>query len=156
MNETSIAVHVEYLKHYLQNEWGPLTYATEGDACFDLHAAIRNSVVLIRGAITIIPTGIKLALPKGYEIQIRPRSGFTVKQGVIVANSPGTIDSGYRGEVKIALLSLVSNEVIIRPGDRVAQAKVSVVPTVHFVNSTNVARDFESERGEGGFGHTGI
>jgi len=148
-------VYVEYLTNYKKKEWGPLTYAKPGDACFDLRAAIKNSQVLMKDQVAVISTGVKFAIPEGYEIQIRPRSGFASKNSVIIVNSPGTIDSGYRGEVKVALLSCSRSGVVIQPGARIAQAKLAEVLQLNFIETNDVATSFESERGEGGFGSTG-
>lgn len=148
-------IHVEYLSNYRKEIWGPLMFANPGDCCFDLRAAIKNSMI-IRNEVYRIPTGIKVAIPTGYELQIRARSGFAYNTGCIIVNSPGTIDSGYRGEICILLVSLFSRPVQIRPGDRIAQAKLAVVPEVEFEESFDIESAFQSVRGSRGFGSTGI
>jgi len=151
-----VDVHVEYLSNYNKEGWGTLTYAKPGDACIDLRASIKNSIILQKGSVHLIPSGIKVAIPEGYEIQIRPRSGFTSKKGIVVINSPGTIDSGYRGEILVALSSILYNAIEISPGDRIAQAKLAIVPKMNFVECLDVTKTFQTERGVGGFGSTDI
>jgi len=152
----NVNVHIEYLPTYKKKEWGSLTYARSGDACVDLRAAIRNSILLQKGSVHLIPTGIKVAIPEGYEIQIRPRSGFASRRGTVIINSPGTIDSGYRGEIIVALSSILYNGVEIHPGDRIAQAKLAVVPRMNFVECLDISKNLQTERGEGGFGSTDV
>ena len=151
-----VNVHIEYLPNYRKKEWGTLTYVKSGDACVDLKAAIKNSIVLQKGSVHLIPTGIKVAIPEGYEIQLRSRSGFASRKGVIIINSPGTIDSGYRGEILVALSSMLYHAVEIHPGDRIAQAKLAVVPKMNLIECLDITVNFQTERGEGGFGSTGV
>ena len=127
-------------------------YATEDSAGLDLIAAIEAPIILKPLARQLIPTGLALALPKGYEGQIRPRSGLAFKHGVTVLNSPGTIDSDYRGEVKILLINLGSEDFAITPAMRLAQLVVSKYQKVSF---TEVSELSETVREEGGFGSTG-
>ena len=101
----------------------------------------------------MIPTGLFIELPEGFEAQIRPRSGLAAKQGISVLNSPGTIDADYRGEIKVILVNLSSNDVEISNGDRVAQMLIAKHETAQWLEVTELT---ESERGAGGFGHTGI
>ena len=128
-------------------------YATLQSAGMDLRANIIESVSLKSLCRELIPTGIYIELPKGYEAQIRPRSGLAFKNGVTVLNSPGTIDADYRGEIKVLLTNLSPNEFIIEPGERIAQIVFSKHETISWqeVNELN-----DSVRGSGGFGHTGI
>jgi dUTP pyrophosphatase len=128
-------------------------YATSQSAGMDLRANISESVSLKSLCRELISTGIFIELPKGCEAQIRPRSGLAFKNGVTVLNSPGTIDADYRGEIKVLLTNLSSNEFVIEPGERIAQIIFSKHETISWqeVNELN-----ETTRGAGGFGHTGI
>ncbi len=129
-------------------------YETMGAAGADLRASFANKgeQSLAPGERALIPTGLKMAIPVGYEAQIRPRSGLAFKQGITVANAPGTIDSDYRGEVMILLINLGAEAVTIAHGDRVAQMVVAPVTQAHFALG---ALD-GTARGEGGFGSTGV
>jgi dUTP pyrophosphatase len=118
----------------------------------DIEAFLDNPITIKPGERTLVPTGITLEIPEGYEAQIRPRSGMAVKHGVTVLNTPGTIDADYRGEVKIVLINLGSEEYTIKPGDRIAQ--MVFAPVIHAEFYPN-ARLSDTERGEGGFGSTG-
>ncbi len=128
-------------------------YATAFSAGMDIRANLSVEQVLNPGQRVLIPTGLQLELPIGYEAQIRPRSGLALKQGLTVLNSPGTIDADYRGEVKILLINLGQEAVIIHPGDKIAQMVVSRHERVIWEDADMLE---ESKRGEGGFGHTGI
>jgi dUTP pyrophosphatase len=127
-------------------------YATVGSAGLDLVAAVTEPVMLRPGERALIPTGISLALPAGYEAQVRPRSGLALKHGITVLNSPGTIDADYRGEVAVILVNLGQEQVAITRGMRIAQL---VVAPVTRATLTEVSELPESARGEGGFGSTG-
>ena len=118
----------------------------------DLQAAVDEPIVLEPGERALVPTGICIALPEGHEAQIRPRSGLAIKQGITVANAPGTVDSDYRGEVKVGLVNLSGEAYTIRRGDRIAQMIVAPVTRAELAPVDELD---ESERGEGGFGHTG-
>jgi dUTP pyrophosphatase len=118
----------------------------------DICAAIVTDLVLEKNAIALIPTGFSVAIPAGFEIQIRPRSGLAVKHGIGIINSPGTIDSDYRGEVKIALINLGEKNYTLRRGDRIAQM---VVNRVYQARLEVVEQLDETQRNTGGFGHTG-
>lgn len=118
----------------------------------DLHAAVRESVPLASGDILLVPCGFSVAVPAGFEAQIRPRSGLAAKHGVTVANSPGTIDPDYRGEVKVALVNLGKKAFTVERGMRIAQMLIVPVPKVRW---EEVAELPETARGQGGFGHTG-
>lgn len=127
-------------------------YATAGAAGMDVEAGLLKSLVLQPGQWDLIPTGFGVALPRGYELQVRPRSGLAVKHGITVLNSPGTIDADYRGEVKIALINLGENPYIIHRGDRIAQL---ILAPVTRATLREVAVLDKTDRDDGGFGHTG-
>jgi len=127
-------------------------YMTPQSAGMDICAALEKDVVLETGEIALLPTGFAMAIPEGYEAQIRPRSGLAVKHGIGLINSPGTIDADYRGEVKIAVINLGKNPYIFRRGDRVAQM---VIKRVYQARLKVVEKLDETERNTGGFGHTG-
>jgi dUTP pyrophosphatase len=145
-----VAVAVQVLPH---GDGLPLpAYATPGSAGVDLAAALDAPLVLAPGARAAVPTGIALALPEGYEGQIRPRSGLALRHGIAVLNSPGTIDADYRGELRVILANLGDAPVTITRGERIAQLVVAPVSRVAFAP---VATLPESRRGAGGFGSTG-
>jgi dUTP pyrophosphatase len=145
-----IRVMVERLPHGADL---PLpAYQTEGAAALDLHAAVEGEVVLAPGETRLLPTGLKLAIPAGYELQIRPRSGLALKHRLAVLNSPGTIDSDYRGEVQVILSNFGGEAFTVTRGLRICQALLAKVERLEW---QPVARVPETERGAGGFGHTG-
>jgi dUTP pyrophosphatase len=119
----------------------------------DLCAAIREELTLLPGARALVPTGFAIALPSGFEAQIRPRSGLALRNGVTVLNSPGTIDADYRGPVQVLMANLGTEPVTIRRGDRIAQMIVAPVSRALF---DEVAELPETQRGDGGFGSTGV
>ena len=127
-------------------------YATHGAAGMDVAAAVDRSVILGAGEWLAIPTGFAMAVPAGYEAQIRPRSGLALKHGVTVGNAPGTIDSDYRGEVAILLVNLGNQDFIIERGMRIAQIVVAPVTQVTPVATESLP---DTDRGDGGFGSTG-
>jgi dUTP pyrophosphatase len=127
-------------------------YMTSQSAGMDICAAIQDDVVLKKGALTLIPTGFAIALPAGFEAQIRPRSGLAVKHGIGLINSPGTIDADYRGEIMIAVINLSAQSYTFHRGDRIAQM---VIKKVHHVRLDVVEELDETGRNTGGFGHTG-
>jgi dUTP pyrophosphatase len=127
-------------------------YMTEQAAGMDLAAALDQPLEIAPGEIALIPTGLTMAIPPGFEGQVRPRSGLAVRHGLTVVNAPGTIDADYRGEVKVALINLGRSPVGIARGDRVAQLVIAPVARALLVE---VAQLPESGRGQGGFGHTG-
>jgi len=127
-------------------------YATEGAAGMDLRANIAEPISLEPMQRRLVPTGMSIELPDGYEAQVRPRSGLAIKQGITCLNSPGTIDSDYRGEIKIVLVNLSGESQIIQPGDRIAQLVLQKVEKIHW-KQVNVLQ--ETLRNEGGFGSTG-
>lgn len=128
------------------------TYATVGSAGLDVVADLREPVTLSPMQRILIPTGLFLALPEGYELQLRPRSGLALKQGITLLNTPGTIDADYRGEIQIILVNLGSESVVINPGDRIAQMVVSPVMQAAFEEVSMLP---STARGQGGFGHSG-
>ncbi len=128
------------------------SYATAEAAGMDLYADVREPVTLAPGERTAIPTGIRIGLPPGYEAQIRPRSGLALRYGIGMVNAPGTIDSDYRGVIKVILVNLGSEPFTISRGERIAQMVVAPVLQVRW---QMVASLEESLRGDGGFGHTG-
>lgn len=127
-------------------------YATLGSSGMDIRASIAEPMVLQPAERVLVPTGLFVEIPLGYEIQIRPRSGLAIKQGITCLNTPGTIDADYRGEIKVILINLSSEPQTIHPADRIAQMVVQKVEVVQWVP---VAELNESERGAGGFGSTG-
>jgi dUTP pyrophosphatase len=129
------------------------TYATEEAAGMDLHATVSSSLTIEPGKVVLVPTGIRVAVPKGYELQIRPRSGLALKHGITVLNSPGTVDADYRGPVGVILANLGDQPFTINRGDRIAQAVLSRVERIEW---EPVEVLDETPRGSGGFGHTGI
>ncbi len=126
-------------------------YMTEGSAGMDLYAAVEQDFLLHPGKYTLVPTGVKIALPVGYEAQIRPRSGLAYKHGITILNTPGTIDADYRGEIKVILINLGENDYVINRGDRIAQMVVQKIEAVYLYESDNLPA---TERNDGGFGHT--
>lgn len=128
-------------------------YETTASAGMDLRAFLDKELVLKPLQRALVPTGLYLELPVGYEAQVRPRSGLAIKQGITVLNTPGTIDADYRGEIRVILVNLSTEEVIIGDGDRIAQMIIASHATVTW-QEVDILED--TERGAGGFGHTGI
>ncbi|MGI6713100.1 MAG: dUTP diphosphatase [Bacillota bacterium] len=128
-------------------------YQTEGSVGMDLVAAVEESVTVNPGNTILIPTGIKIQLPSGYEAQIRPRSGLALNYGITVLNSPGTIDSDYRGEIKVILINLGNQVFEIKRGMRIAQIVFAEVSKVEWADYISLE---ETTRNSGGFGHTGF
>lgn len=128
------------------------SYMTPHCSGMDLCAAVKSEQVLDVGAIKAIPTGIAIAIPEGFEGQVRPRSGLAFKHGISIINSPGTIDADYRGEIMVALINLGGEPYTVRRGDRIAQL---VIQKVYQASLEVVEALDETERNEGGFGHTG-
>ena len=129
------------------------SYASKGAAGMDIAAAINQPVCLQPGARLAIPTGFAMALPEGFEAQVRPRSGLALKHGVTIANAPGTIDSDYRGEIAIILLNAGGGDFIITRGMRIAQMVIATVTIMTPIEADNLD---ETERAVGGFGSTGL
>ncbi len=132
-------------------------YATSGAAGLDLRAAVESALTLLPGERALVSTGIRLALPTGYEGQVRPRSGLAWRQGVTLLNSPGTIDSDYTGTIKVVLINFGQQPVCIQRGERIAQLVVAPVMRVVWaeIDTLALAEADKVERGEGGFGSTG-
>lgn len=130
-------------------------YMSEGAAGMDLYANLKVDCTIKTGEIVTVPVGIKLALPVGYEAQIRPRSGLARHYGITMVNSPGTIDADYRGEIQVILINHGSEDFVITRGMRVGQMVISKIERIIFVEVAEEALP-DSARGSGGFGHTGI
>lgn len=128
-------------------------YSTSGSAGMDIRAAVAEKYILKAGTFGLIPTNLIFEIPKGFEIQVRPRSGLAAKHGIGILNSPGTIDSDYRGEVKIILFNFSNEDFTINRGERIAQLVLSKVYKAE-IAETNLIN--QSNRGAGGFGHTGL
>lgn len=127
-------------------------YATKQSAGFDLRANLTESFLLKPLARTLVKTGLHIQLPKGYEAQVRPRSGLAFKKGITVLNSPGTIDADYRGEIGVILVNLSNTEFLIENGERIAQMVIAKHEQANWIQVENLE---ETERGKGGFGSTG-
>ena len=128
------------------------TYATEGSSGMDVRAYIAHPIELTAMQRMLVPTGLYIELPVGYEAQVRPRSGLAIKQGITCLNTPGTIDADYRGEIMVILINLSNETQVIQPGDRIAQLVFQKVEQIVLVDTTEISSTL---RGEGGFGHTG-
>ena len=128
------------------------SYSTSGSAGMDIRAAMKEPITLKPMEVEMIPTNLSVEIPEGFEIQVRPRSGLAAKHGIGILNSPGTIDSDYRAEVKIILINFSKEEFIIQPGERIAQLILSKVFKARLEETEELNN---SSRGEGGFGHTG-
>lgn len=127
-------------------------YESQGAAGLDVRANMEESIVLGSLERVLIPTGIKMAIPEGYEVQVRPRSGLALKHGITLLNTPGTIDSDYRGELKIIVVNVSKEAYTIEPQERIGQLVLNKVEQIEFEIVDSLE---ETERGEGGFGHTG-
>lgn len=146
-----VTVEVQVLPH---GEGLPLpSYQTADASGLDLHAAVGEPVSIAPGGIAIVPTGLKVAVPPGYEAQVRPRSGLALKHGITIPNSPGTVDADYRGEVCVIMLNAGSAPFTVNRGDRIAQ--MVIAPVVQ-AGLRVVAELPGTARAEGGFGHTGV
>jgi dUTP pyrophosphatase len=130
-------------------------YIYEGDSGFDLRANLNQTITLKPLERFLVPTGLKFQISEGFEVQVRPRSGLAAKQGLSVLNTPGTVDQGYTGEVKVILVNLSNDTVSVNHGDRIAQAVVCPVLTKKTINLTEVKSVSNTDRGDGGFGSTG-
>ena len=127
-------------------------YATAASAGMDLRAAIENDIVIEPGVRALIPTGLRVAIPEGYEIQLRPRSGLALRDGITLLNTPGTIDADYRGEIGVILINLSDRPFTVRNADRICQMVLAAVPQIEWEAVDELP---STERGDGGFGHTG-
>jgi len=128
------------------------TRATTGAAGIDLRARVDGAIDVSPGARVLVPTGIQIALPEGYEAQVRPRSGLALEHGLTLLNSPGTVDADYRGEIAVLLVNLGQEPARVRRGDRIAQLVVQRVPATTWIEVEELP---STRRGDGGFGHTG-
>jgi len=148
--EEIVRITIRYLKHHAGLP--AIRRQTPGSSGFDIHAACADRTVVAPGAAALIPAGFELSMPETYEAQVRPRSGLALKNRIGLLNSPGTVDSDYRGEVCVVLYNFGEEDFVVRRGDRIAQLVFSRAPRVELVEDE--ALD-ETERGPGGFGHTG-
>ncbi len=128
------------------------SYSTEASAGMDLRANLESDIILNSGERALVPTGLYVEIPVGYEAQIRPRSGLAINKGVTILNSPGTIDADYRGEVCVIMVNCAKEDFIIKDGDRICQMIITKHEKAEWIS---VERLEETKRGEGGFGHTG-
>lgn len=128
-------------------------YATAQSAGMDLRANLEEPIVLKPLERCLVPTGLYIALPEGYEAQVRPRSGLALKKGITVLNAPGTVDADYRGEVGVLLVNLSQEDFVVNAGERVAQMVIARHETADFIEVEELD---ETERGAGGYGHTGV
>ena len=127
-------------------------YEKEGSAGMDVRANIKEPITLKSLERILVPTGLKVAIPEGYEIQVRPRSGLAIKHGITMLNTPGTVDSDYRGELKVIVVNLSNKTYTIEPNERIGQFVLNKIEQIEFVEVEELD---STERGEGGFGHTG-
>lgn len=142
--------------HRIENKFNDISipaYSTEGSSGLDIRAAIDNDMIIEKGKVALVPTNLRVEIPFGYEIQVRPRSGLAANHGVGILNSPGTIDSDYRGEIKIILFNFGEKDFIVKRGDRIAQIVLAKVYKAEFDETDDLNN---SSRAEGGFGHTGL
>ncbi len=146
-----IGIHLRWLKHGYDLE--PPRYHSELAAGMDVRAAVLEPLTIQPGSISLLPTGFAVALPPGYELQVRPRSGLALKYGITLINSPGTIDADYRGEVKIPLINLGKEDFTVKRGERIAQMILAPVcrAVIQLVDQLP-----DTVRQDGGFGHTGL
>lgn len=128
-------------------------YATEGASGLDLRAYIQENIIIMPLQRVLVPTGIYIALPKGLEAQIRPRSGLALKYGLSVLNTPGTIDADYRGEIKVLLINVSDQPFVIQDGERIAQMVIAAYKNIEWLSVDNLST---TARGTGGYGSTGI
>jgi dUTP pyrophosphatase len=150
MRDGPVRVEIRYLPHH---EGLPhLARMTGGSSGFDLHAACDGEIVIEPGRASLVPAGFEMAVPRGFEAQVRPRSGLALKSRIGLLNSPGTIDSDYRGEVGVILFNFGDADFTVRRGDRIAQMVICSVPAAELIE-TEVLES--TGRGSGGFGHTG-
>jgi dUTP pyrophosphatase len=148
-----ITIHLRWLEPEKSGDLVLPTYQSPSAAGMDIAAAVDVPLFLKPGQIELIPTGFAVAIPDGYELQIRPRSGLAIRHGLTIINSPGTIDADYRGEVRIALINLGCEPFLINRGDRIAQMILAPVIRARF---EVVAQLDNTKRADGGFGHTGV
>jgi len=127
-------------------------YATEGSAGMDLRANLDNDVLLKPGQRVAIPTGLYIQLPDGFQAEVRPRSGLALKDGITVLNTPGTVDSDYRGEIKVILINLSNEDFVVKNADRIAQLVITRYEKIKWINVSELE---STKRADGGFGHSG-
>jgi len=145
------------VKVYRLNKNNPVPgYMSQGASGVDLYASLQQSVEIPQGGTACIPAGIIVCVPEGYEAQVRPRSGLAARNGVTVLNSPGTVDSDYRGEVKVVLVNHGSEKFIVRNGMRIAQMVFAKVEKADIIETVHQESFDQTERNGGGFGHTGV
>ena len=150
----AIPVKIRICNPALKKHRVPLPdYTSKGAAGMDIRACVETPVTLLPGQIRLIPSGIAISIPSGYEVQVRPRSGLALKHGIGMVNAPGTIDSDYRGEIGIILINWGEAPFVIRMGDRIAQLVFSKVYRAELEPVENLD---ETSRGDGGFGHSGL
>lgn len=130
-------------------------YATIGSAAVDARANLTSPLLIRKGTHTLIPTGLHVEIPLGYEIQVRPRSGLALKNGITVLNTPGTIDSDYRGDIGVILMNHSNEDFVVNPGDRVAQLVLSQVEQIEWELVNDLTDLSSTDRGQGGFNSTG-
>lgn len=154
--QTITKVKLEIYKIYPEVETP--AYASQGSAGFDLRAFIpqERQIILKAKSRTKIPTGLKFVIPEGYEVQIRPRSGLAFKNGISLTNTPGTIDSDYRGEIQVLIINHGDEDFEINHGDRIAQAVIAPVYQADFIEINQMPGEENNTRGAGGFGSTGV
>ena len=140
------------VKMVLERGFHEPVYTSEQAAGMDVRAYISEPVTIKPMERKLIPTGIKMAIPDGYEVQVRPRSGLALKHGITVLNTPGTIDADYRGDIGVILINLSNEDYIVNPSERIAQLVLNEVPQMKLIKVDTLD---ETERGEDGFGHTG-
>jgi dUTP pyrophosphatase len=145
-----VEISVRYLPHH--DGLPPLDRMTGGSSGFDVHAACADEIAIGPGKAALVPAGFEIAVPGGFEAQIRPRSGLALNHRVGLLNSPGTIDSDYRGEVGVILFNFGEEDFMVRRGDRIAQMVICSLPDVRLIESSRLD---PTARGSGGFGHTG-
>jgi dUTP pyrophosphatase len=145
------------LRIYRIDKRNPLPqYMSEGASGIDLYASLNEPVILQKGEYKCIPTGIIISLPTGFEAQIRPRSGLAATNGVTILNAPGTVDSDYRGEIKVLLINHGNQPFVMKSGMRIAQLVVCRVEKAEIIEVTSLRDTSVTERNNGGFGHTGV
>ena len=149
MKQGTVTLKVKTQPHF---EGNLPEYKSRGASGFDVRACLKKTLTLKPGERALVPTGLSFEIPPGFELQARPRSGLALKKGVTLLNTPGTIDSDYRGELKIILVNMGESEVFIENQDRIAQMVLCSVSIAHLQNTKNLT---ETKRGEGGFGSTG-
>ena len=144
---------IKSVVHIINRSSNPLPhYATQGAAGMDIRAHLPAPITLQPLERNLIPTGLYIQLPDGYEAQVRPRSGLAINHGITCLNSPGTIDADYRGEIKVILINLSNEPHTVQPGDRIAQMVIQRVEQIEWIEVNTIE---ETGRGDGGFGHTG-